>query len=69
MSLLAASELAQRLVRYDREVAAAVLRTAKRELDADDSTSKSTREWKHGLEHAERLRALCEALALELRER
>ncbi len=66
MSLLAASDLAQRLVGYDRELATAILRMAKDEVDSDDSGAKTTREWKHGLGHAERLRALCEALEQEL---
>lgn len=52
-----ASDLAERLVEYDAELAERVLELLRSELD-DDGGSTTTREWKSGFGRRERVRAL-----------
>lgn len=60
-----ASELARPIVEFDRGVAESLL---ERELGENpDELGKTTREWKEGFAHAERVRALCTELERLLR--
>jgi hypothetical protein len=63
-----ASQLARELVDYDVDVAARVLEQLRAEL-ADDGGTATTREWKSGFGHRERVRALAAELQTRLGQR
>jgi hypothetical protein len=62
-----ATALARDLVAFDRQLAEAIVTYAKDQLARDQQAEKTTREWKDGFAHAERLRLLCNELERLLR--